>query len=158
VFSKQGAVFYKAHQGEIEKITEFEVENPRYSDREGFFMSRSKDVGTIRAGSVGEVDDDQIKRDFFEKFREALKSYKDNLDEADDVYLFAPAKIISDLKEELPKNIQDKIFMEFQKNYRKLHPFKILTKIDEELTRKISAIKDAPRTEEEKKILEVGKK
>jgi hypothetical protein len=158
VSSGHGTEIYKAHQGKIEKIKEFQIENPRYSDREGFFMSRSKNIGTIRAGSVGEIDDQEVKKEFFQKWRELVKEseIKKIMDWSDDVYLFSPGSLITELKEELPSRVKDKIAMEFQKNYCGKHPFEILEKIDQKLTEKISEIKDKPKTKEEEKILETG--
>ncbi|MFO7807266.1 MAG: hypothetical protein R6V40_02470 [Candidatus Moraniibacteriota bacterium] len=157
ISAKHGLEIYKAHQGHIEKLKEFRIENPRYSDREGFFMSRSKNVGTIRTGSVGEISDEDIKRDFFQKWKGLIKEndFKEITKEVDDVYLFSPGNLITEFKDEMPSEVANKIAMEFQKNYLGAHPFKILEKIDQKLTEKISEIKDVPRTEEEKKILEI---
>ncbi|MDZ7612034.1 MAG: hypothetical protein U5L10_04685 [Candidatus Moranbacteria bacterium] len=157
VSAKHGLELYRAYQGSVEKLESFEVENPRYSDKEGFFMSRGKNVGTIRAGTVGEIKDGDIKRDFFQKLKDFLKNHREQLEGCSEIYLFAPDTLITELKEEMPENIQKKIFMEFAANYHKSHPFKVLEKIDKALTKKIDAIKSKPQSEEEKKILEIGK-
>lgn len=157
---KHGLEIYNAYQGEIEKIKDFKVEGPSYSDKEGFFMSRSKDVGTVRTGSVLETSDEDIKRDFFQQWKDLTKEndFFETIKEVDDIYLFSPSDLITEFKDKMSAEVKEKIAMEFQKNYYEEHPFKFLEKIDEKLTEKISKIKDSPRTEEERKILEIDQK
>ncbi len=155
--SRQQAVFYEAFQGEMNEIGGFKIEKPRYSDDEGRFATRTKTPGNLGAGSVKEMDDKEIKRNFFNQFEEKLADIKEEKKEGiDDVYVFCPDYSITELISKLPEEFRKKLALEIEGNFANEHPVKLLEEIDRVLTEKIKKIRNKPRSAEEERILEIA--
>ena len=122
---KQHAIIYLAKNGEIDKLNEIQIETPTYSDREGHFERRSKNLN-IGSGSVYEDDTkEKIVKDFIKKIEEEIKKFKD----IKQLYCFCPDYMKNYLKEVIDKNIdKSKIFTG---NHTDKHPFKLLETIKE---------------------------
>lgn len=156
VTGKIEAQFHLAKEGEINEIDSIKIEKPKYSDREGYFESGGKNSGgeleNYKSGSVYEDKNEVIKRELISELKEKLKSIIKKY-EFDSIYLFSPDYMIGDIKKSLNKNILSKIEKSYTGNFNKMHPFKLLEKIDEEIENKIKDQRGKPRSEEERKIL-----
>ncbi len=120
---KQHAIFYIALNGNIEKYKEIKIETPQYSDREGRFESRSKNVN-LGSGSVYEDDAEaKVITDFINEIEEELKNIKD----IKDLYYFCPDYMKNYLKKAIEKHHHDPRF--FSGNYTDKHPFELIEKI-----------------------------
>ncbi len=120
---KQHAILYLALNGKIKKIKEIMIETPQYSDREGRFERRSKNIN-LGSGSVYEDDSrDKIINEFLKKIEEKIKNIKD----IKDLYCFCPDYMKNYLKNIIEKHYKNpKIF---SGNYTEKHPFELLEKI-----------------------------
>jgi hypothetical protein len=127
VAGRKKVYFYLAFNGKIDKIDSIEMEEPTYSDNEGFFMrlGRGKFFGS---GSVLEENKIEIERKFLKEIKEKteLLSRKEEIEE---VYLFASGYIENGLPQSLPDNIKNMISFSFRGNYVKEHPFDLIKKI-----------------------------
>ncbi len=127
VAGRRKADFYIAFSGQIEKIDSFEIEEPKYSDKEGFFMrlGGGKMLGT---GSV--LEDKKVEFD-----RRFIKDLKDKVEEifsknkTEEIYLFAANYAKKNLPKNLSKETSQKIILSFDGNYGKSHPFELIKKI-----------------------------
>ena len=120
---KEG-VFYLAHEGEIRKAGGCRVNDPKYSDNEGFFGKRSRG-GATAAGSVREYPKQQVEAEFLKACKaEASRIEKEQ--GFNEVYLFVPARLKNSLQETLPVRIKKKIQKVKTGNHHEKHPFEIL--------------------------------
>jgi hypothetical protein len=119
----RAGVFYFAKDGAIEKIGECEIEYPHYSDKEGFFKSRSR--GAVVTGSVREIRKDLLEQQFADAcgktFRALDKSHK-----AKEIILYAPSRLKNRLTEALPKPAVTKIKRVISGDHHEKHPFELL--------------------------------
>ncbi len=151
VAGRRAADIYSAFNGEIEKKESIEIKNPRYSDKEGFFM-RLGGGKFFGAGSV--LEDKKIEtnkkfiRELKDKTEESLK--KDNVES---VYLFAPKQTEKALLEGFSENIKQKVVFSFKGNYVNQHPFNLIKKIQKKQENK----KPKLISEKAMKILKRGK-
>lgn len=135
----------------IEKVIDFKMKNPEYSDKEGFFQTRTKNIGVIKSGAVYEGMKEKIKNDFFKKLKNELKkvSYKR---ENNIIHLFSSAHLKNDIKEIATKIFPNKNIFYYNGNFYHQDFFDAL-----EVIRKERTPKKEIRNKEAKKILEKSK-
>jgi hypothetical protein len=132
VTGKQEAIFYRAHNGEIEKINEIKIESPKYSDKEGFFKTRMKGAGVIRAGSVLKPKKWKVINEFNRKFLSELKKIFKIEKNIISLYLFSPPYAHKIIENEIPPTIRKHLKILIKGDYCHKLPFEILEKIKEE--------------------------
>lgn len=141
------ADFYIARSGEIQKIGDFRLLYPHYSDKEGFFESAGHGR-VFESGSVLEIDKIEIRHRFLKEMDRMLDKIVVGED-VTDIYILTPDYMKNELTKLLPKEDRKKIRYIFLGNYTHFHPFQILEilKARENLGWKI------PVKEEARKIL-----
>jgi len=149
VTGKQEAVFYIAKDGVIDKITSFEIKTPKYSDREGFFVTRGHGK-VFASGSVYESTKEKVRQIFFKVLKRHVKEIRaqHNIEKG---ALFCPGYLINDIMEVFPVSFRKNITFSFRGNYCDQHPFLLLEKI------KGNPL-NFPQTEEGRKILQKSNK
>ena len=124
VLGTQDARLYHAHNNIMEKIDDFKVSKPHYSDREGHFKTRGKGMVMV-SGSVYEAKKQVTFHEFLDELvshlKEAEKSYAPR-----EIYLFVPRHRKNAVLEALPKKISDRIRLIKSGNYYKAHPKELL--------------------------------
>lgn len=149
VSGRENGVFYNAKKGIIEKVTEFGEREPKYSDREGFFM-RLGGGRFLGSGSVYESKIKTVEKRFMSDFHKEFINYV-NHNDIDQVYFFAPKFMHGYLCNEIPDKYHDIIKYQFDGNYQKEHPLKLLKKIGDEIEREHPG--PVPVKKEARKIL-----
>ncbi|MEX2054338.1 MAG: hypothetical protein WD883_02250 [Candidatus Colwellbacteria bacterium] len=128
VTSQQGALFYSAHKGQLEKLDEFQIPSITYSDNEGHSQ---KHKGGILMGS-GFVREEQ-KKTMRHKFLGQLDEYLNNISKRhqsiERIYVFAPAYVLLSVKGAIPYPLREKRITTIAGDYHQQHPFKLLEKI-----------------------------
>lgn len=143
------ADFYIAKDGFLEKIGDFKLLFPRYSDKEGFFEHAGH--GRIfETGSVLEKDKIEIRHRFLKEMDEILDQVVMKRD-ITDIYIFTPDFLKKELKELLPKEDRKKIRYIIKGNYTHLHPLQVL----EIIGKKEKIGWKVPLSEEARKILKL---
>lgn len=142
--SRQRAKFYFAEDGIIEKVREFSLDKPKYSDREGHFKQRGA-RGTYRSGAVyeskkGRVRDETANR-FHENFRSVTGDY-----EFKNIYIFAPEHLKNIVSESVPQSSKEKIKMFHFGNYGNKHHHGLLDIIQEEIQNNSKNVKPLSHT------------
>ena len=127
VTSRQEADFFRAGDGEIEKIANFMVEAPKHSDREGHFKTRGHGM-TLASGAVYEVKKEKILQDFRREFKKTLKNIlADN--KPDRIYLFTPDYMANEVQKLLPRELASVLEKTIHGNFYGEHEFELLKKI-----------------------------
>jgi len=127
VSGRQAAKIYELRQGRIVADPAITIENPKYSDHEGFNMRRGK--GTVYGtASAHESKDDGVVTDFLHQLEKEAKTLQQSRD-FDAVYLFAPSECFQTVKNALPQNWVKKIQFEYRGNFTKFAPDRLLEKI-----------------------------
>lgn len=149
---QDGKVYY-AYQGEMVLNKEIKVQNPKYSDKEGYFETRSNTSGvSVKAGSVYEEDKHHI-RDMF------LKELSGHIDgiigehKIKNIYLFSAPEGMNTLKEGFSPEAQKLIKESYDGNYTHYPPEKILEVMNRKKTSPVKVMK-----EEARKILDRTKR
>ncbi len=127
VAGRRKADIYCAFNGEIDKIESVQVEEPKYSDKEGFFVRMGK--GQIFGrGSV--LDDKKIEtnKKFFNEIKEKTEKVTVR-DDINDIYLFASDHVEKKLPQSLSGDVSSKIVFTFRGNFLKKHLFDLIKKI-----------------------------
>ncbi len=149
----QDSKVYYAYQGEIVLNKEVRVPSRKYSDREGYFETRSNVPGvSVKAGSVYEENKHHVR----EKFLNKLSGHIDDLvgeHKIKGIYLFSASEGLKSLKEEFSPEIKKLIKKSYEGNYTHYPPDKLVELIKEKRTSPVKAIK-----EEAKKILDRTKR
>jgi hypothetical protein len=120
---KQHAIIYLAKNGIITKESEILIKPETYSDKEGHFERRSRNLN-LGSGSVYE-DDNKEKRikDFINDIEKELKKYK----KIANIYCFCPDYMKNYLLAPISKYRKNpKLFLG---NFTDNHPFELLEKI-----------------------------
>ncbi|PJE51589.1 MAG: hypothetical protein COV29_00310 [Candidatus Yanofskybacteria bacterium CG10_big_fil_rev_8_21_14_0_10_36_16] len=128
VFGNQSGIFYLAENGLIEEVNKIEVITPKYSDNEGFSEIRSKTAGIISSGSSREIPKEKIHKEFIKKAASYILEV-DKKGAINEIYLFCAPEIINQFKNELPKQLRDKIKKEIRGMYLKDSPTQLLNLI-----------------------------
>lgn len=140
VSGRREAILYLVNNGEIWKKEKIEVEDPEYSDKEGFFKSSSRTGGTMKAGSVyKEKITYNLTREYLDKLEEKIKNflYKEKIK---NVFLFCPDYMKKEILKKTPKEFKDIIHFTKMGNYINSHPFELLEGIQEDQERKKSKV------------------
>ncbi len=127
VAGRRVANFYCVLNGEINKIDSIEIEEPQYSDKEGFFvrMGRGQIFGR---GSVLEDKKVEINKKFFNKVKEKTETIVTR-DSIKEIYLFAPDFVEKSFPGSLSGDVKSKIVFTFRGNFLKKHLFDLIKKI-----------------------------
>ncbi len=135
VTGKQVAKAYMAENGVIDKVFEFKVDKPKFSDNEGAFKS-SGHGKTIRSGSVREENKDVVLLEFLKLLDKELKQLgKGQYPKIIDLYVLCPDYHKSVIQKALPKALSSKLKKLIEGNYLKTNRTGIL-----ELLKKAGAI------------------
>ncbi len=145
VTGKQEAKFYIVHKGEINEIDSFEIEKPKYSDKEGWFKRRVRSF-VMGSGAPLEPPKQKIIKDFLKKLKEKYKETSSH-NNFEALYLFTPHYLLPSVKESLPGGTKIKLTIDGEYYFQ--HPFKLLEKIKRKTEKK-----KVPEKEEAKKLLE----
>lgn len=116
VSSQTGSIFYLVKGDTLEKVAEFKVEKPKYSDSEDFQVGAQVD----RNKSV-------VYRDFKIKFSETAKKLSKTLN-IKKLYLFTTKNTSHALEALLPGSWKKCLAAHKRGDFTKAHPFTILRK------------------------------
>ncbi len=149
--SDYGARFYHIYDDQILELKPFRLKKPKYSDKEGFFISRGS-AGIYKSGSVYEPKKQKIKDELIGKL---VKGLKDILTKniTDEIYLICPEHLKNEIKNNLPAKAKKKINVTICKNYHFDSYLKLLEKIDKNF--RSAKKKSTPKSA--KKILKKSK-
>jgi hypothetical protein len=114
VTGKQDAAFYKAYDGEIERIKHFKIPNPKYSDRE---------VGYKVSPRVNEY----VTQEFIHELKSQLKAMHTN--DYAKMYVFTPSEIKNNVIRAVPTYLRRKTAAVIEGNYFKSTPVILLEKV-----------------------------
>lgn len=127
VTGREEADFFRAGDGEVEKIIGFKVEKPLHDDRKGRITRRGH--GQILAsGAAYEDPKEKILQDFRREFRKTLKVVLVNYI-PDQIYVYTPPYLANDVAALFPKRVGVLIKKIIRGNFYGRHPFEILEKI-----------------------------
>lgn len=133
VASRQNGILYTAHNGEMEKVVEWEIKDPQYSDKEGTveggrWKSGIRAMGGIfRGGMPKENIKETVEKDFLKEFDEHLKNNWDPTYTG--IYLFASPYVVNDIPKRMTQEQNNKIKKTVEGNYIKIHPVELLKKL-----------------------------
>lgn len=144
----QSCKLFFAKDGEVDILEDFETEKRKYSDNEGFFKAKSRNVGGMYSGIALEEDKSIIRKDFLEELIPKLDLLVKEKD-IKDVYMFSPNEGLHSLDKHLNKNTKDIIKGFYAGNFTNYTPFELLQKIQDEQPKPIEVM-----SEEAKKILD----
>lgn len=122
VASEHIVKFYLAANGKIEDIDSFELSNPQYTDREGFFES------SLFSGSAYEAKKDYTKKKLYHQLIEKMKEAQNKFF-FQSFFLFSPDSSVRGICEELPNEFSKILKFILVGNYVSEHPFKLLKRI-----------------------------
>lgn len=126
----QAAAVYRASGGRIVQAGDLKIPNPKYSDREGFFVKpggRGQNYGG-GAGMAYERIKNKVKKDFLKSLASVIGSAAAK-NKIDAVYIFSPSRMLKDVENVLPKPLRKSVRSVFGGNYVHHHPFDLLEKI-----------------------------
>lgn len=129
VCGMQSGKLYTAFDGLFEEISESRVDDPKYSDNEGFFASGTAD-GVV-TGSVREEDKKEVIDSFLKEFISQVQ--KLHADEFSHVLVFAPDYMKNYVSESLPHDFKEKVVEVFEGNYVKSGAEDLLKKVQDRL-------------------------
>jgi len=126
---KQDAIFYIAHNGEIQQVDSFKVEKPQYSDIEGHFETRN-DGKTYRAGSPYEPTDkeNKTKTEFLKELSEEIESVSRH-HTIHTLYIFTPSYLKNEVSKTIPHSLHQIKYYLLKGNFFHQHPRELLTRI-----------------------------
>lgn len=156
VSGKSKVSFLFAHQGEIKEVGKLEVPENKYSDREGFFKTRTKTGGVIYSGSVLEDKKEEQRQKIKNKLGDKVKTLNSKY-KITGLYLFAPDHLYNIMLSGIPVKMKKKMRGGGRGNYLKSKLLKFPKLIQDEREKKKNAkSKNMPR--EANKILKRSKK
>lgn len=120
VAGTHAALFYHAHDGELDALDSFVVENPKYSDREGFFI-HSGHGQIFGSGSVYEPKTAVAEHRFIHQLHDTLRTIVSHTD-ITDIYLFMPKQIGPEIMKHLEGDLKAMVRETFDGNYTTEHP------------------------------------
>ena len=121
---KQEGVVYRCFEDTIVREAHIQVPTPRYSDREGFFATRSGGR-TYRSGSVYESKGGIATRDFIRTLLTELEVITQGRDIAH-IYVFAPAFARRWVLAAIPSPVRSRTRVIVSGIYYRKHPFDLL--------------------------------
>ncbi|MFW5853254.1 MAG: hypothetical protein ACOCU8_01265 [Patescibacteria group bacterium] len=147
VMGHHHGLFFKARDGEIEKIEEIKIEEPEYSDKEGLFKKGGGEDTTY--GSVLESKKNEYEKKFSIELAEKVLAYSKKVS-LDQIYLFYPKEMNYLIEKDWNENLKKIISARFYGNYTKQNPKVLL----EMITEKIESLNKTEPIGEAKKILD----
>lgn len=129
VTAHQTASFYFASNGEIEEIKDMKIENPTYSDKEGFFI-KSGHGDRYASGSVYESKDNKVRIDFLNQLESSLKEVVKNRN-INKLYLFTPQHLAEETEKNLPYGVRELRVATLTGNFLNFNELDLLKKIKE---------------------------
>lgn len=152
VSGRQEAILYLANNGQIWEKERIKVEDPGYSDKEGFFKSSNRTGGVMKAGSIyKEKITQQLTREYLNQVEENVKNILSK-EELQSIYLFCPDYMKKEVLKKIPKSSRGLIFLTKQGNYIDSHPFDLLKSIQEDQQKEKEKVA-SPIKEKAQKIL-----
>jgi hypothetical protein len=121
------AKIYRASDSVLEVLDECKVETPKYSDKEGFFASTSRD-GSTSAGSILNDVEKEAERSFMNELAVHLKSAGKVFSNSV-VYVFAPSHVKNMVMRKIPAALKNNVRFVMSGNYAKMAPLTVLEKI-----------------------------
>ncbi len=131
VASKQEGKFYLANQGTIKKLTYFKFSRPKYSDREGSFMTKGR-TGVYGRGSVYELKKERIRIELIKRLQNKLKKILKS-EKIDSIYIACPNHLKNRIKTAFPSSAKRKIELFIPGDYYHFHPFDLLKKVKDKI-------------------------
>lgn len=125
VAGRQTAIFYRVAAGLLEKLDDFQIETPQYSDNEGQFRVRGKGM-TMKSGAPRELERADIIRDFLREFKKRLQDLPGDFHE---LWLFAPPRTKNEIQAVLPVTWRSKLKRVIPGNYSSRPPLELLAKL-----------------------------
>jgi len=148
--------FLYAHQGEIKELDRFRFPRRLYTDREGFFKTKVRGLGTMYSGSVLESKKAQQEKKLLKKITDKVKSYNKKLN-ITGIYLFAPDYMKGQAREAVPRYLQKKIRGCLYGNYLKSKLLKFPHLIGKKQRRKRKQKSSPEMSREARKIIKRSK-
>lgn len=130
VSGKQSGKIYLINNGEVKEESDFEINNPVYSDREGHFMKAGSGKD-LAQGSVYEDKSEYVITKYLKLLQDKVK--KTIKEESPDlIYLFAPDYLLPKIQESIPSQARKMIKETYKGNYTKETIFSIISKTKNE--------------------------
>lgn len=129
VTSRQDAKAFHIKDREASQLFSFHYNTPEYTDKEGSFNRSGKD-GRRQGGGETDINVDKIA---YTEFLNELNQYLDkaDLDDVEEVVLYASDHLYQQTREHLPKSIQDKITKVIKANVIHEDLNQLVTRINE---------------------------
>lgn len=151
ICGRQKAKVLLAKDGLLEKLEDFGIETPQYSDREGFFKTRIKDVGVAKSGAVYEDKKEKVKKELLKELKKRLK--KVSFDKKTPVInLFSPDYLKNEAEEAVKQVFHKSKPSYYSGNFYSQSNFAVL-----EVLKKGYSPKKEVKKKEAKKILDKTK-
>ncbi len=135
----QDADIYLASNGILDKVVYFRIPRRRYSDKEGFFSSRTK-IGKrgmgIASGADREYPKEAAIQDFLNRLEAELKTTSKK-EKISYVCLFSPDYMMKMVKSVFPADLRDKVKISITGNFSQHRPIELLEKINLKVKRLI---------------------
>lgn len=147
VAGAQTARFFMAHGGDIVELDSIRIENPEYSDREGFFLRRGGGK-TYGSGSVYEAKEAPVQHAFVRNLTASLKHIQGAYP-VDEIVVCVPDYEKNIVQETFPASLKKKISETKLGNYTKDDGIEVLRRVVKD-----QAPAGNPATGEAKQILE----
>ncbi|OGZ42169.1 MAG: hypothetical protein A3C80_02010 [Candidatus Ryanbacteria bacterium RIFCSPHIGHO2_02_FULL_45_43] len=125
VAGKQSGVLYYVSNGQIHELETVRVATPHYSDKEGFFATRTRG-GVMFSGAVREVKKQEIRKRFSKNLAKSVKRHASN---KDFVYLFVSRQMSEEILHALPVAARKRVKKIYFGNLAEFHPFDILRRV-----------------------------
>jgi hypothetical protein len=135
VSGTQHAKIYKIKSGELEEVKDIAEEDPKYTDHEGHYISRSGS-GQVYGGNSAVYENQvvAIKNNYLNKLEAYFKEVFGHADFTQ-VYIAAPAGTLQEIVDLVPSDQEEKVVSQIKGNYTKNHPFDLLAMIERQLTK-----------------------
>jgi len=127
-----GYKLYKAGNGSIEELGEFNSKDAIQYDEEKVMSQRSGGGKTFGVGISDKTN--EMNKGLEENFLHHLKDRLMKLsgEKFDKIILFSPAHVLGSVEETVPASMKDSLYLSVKGNYTDHHPFELLKLIKEE--------------------------
>lgn len=144
------AKLHFAHKGKIEYLGAVVVRAPKFSDREGFFMSSGRGL-IFRTGSVREQQKEHRHQQFLHELMTQVERHAANLNTST-MYVICPEHTRPAVMRALEKHYAKQIRFVLPGCHVNDHPFTLIRRI-EDARGEAFAVLHRPKREQEKKLL-----
>lgn len=148
VTGKQVAVFYAAHDGNLEEYATVTIEKPQR--KETYLEVHGGRV--FRSGAASERMVEKMKKEFIVVLHQKLAAVRTEL-KPTRVYLFAPAYMVQIVEQAFPVQTRKKILTVYEGNYTRFHPKQLLEKIEKDIEETRERMSFSHSSTESRKIL-----